>query len=348
MASPQRNKVSVFTETAYGTPQVATGGVAYQTTNDGSPTAITGHIAGDGMYAGQQAMVDENIRTVIKGWNLSFTKYLKTHGDERWLRDAVGTHETATTQAVAAAGGQPATYNKIYKTDDVGPDDSYTVVLDRFAFLTAGGGNLGIATFAGCMDQGWGFSVTEDNAIELTRDLVARSAADTTGTVNTTAAYATATVGSPVDYGWDDSSVKFGDAGAVPTEVIGDLQDFSYTQANNLVLKWDIDGDALMRKPYMANGGITGTINATFNLSDETTTEIWDKFLNGTLVAVQFEATRTPYSFRVYIPSVHLETATRSGTQDDVTQLTVTGNVRWAPTTDAVTVTYATEGNTNT
>lgn len=347
MPSPQFNQVAVFQEATYGTAQTTSGGLAYQMTNDGGPTPIMGNITADGMYSGRQAMPVEQVETLEKAWELSFSLPFRTHGYERIFRDAVGTHETAPSQAVAAAGGQPATYSKVFKTDAIGPDGSYSVVLDRYAFLGAGGGNMQPAVFHGCTPRGFSISLEEDNPVNLTWDLVSRQLTDqAASTTVTTAATPAATVGRPQMFHWANSRIKIGAAGAVPTAVVSDLQSASYTQANNLVLKWDIDGDALMRKPYMAQGGVTGSFDLSLNLSDATMV-FWNQFRAGTVVAVQMEGSLPPYSWSLYAPYVHLSTGSRGASLTDVSSLSLTGDVVWDDAADAVTLTYATEGATN-
>ena len=141
----------------------------------------------DGQYSGRQGPVDETIDQTIKGYDLSFTKSLRTHGDELWFLDAVGVHGAS---PAAVSGSTPQVYTKEFRTDADGPTGSYTIAVDRFT-LQDGTNDLTQSVFAGCMTKSWGVSVSADNPVEVTTDYVARSVVDATGRSSpTTAAYA--------------------------------------------------------------------------------------------------------------------------------------------------------------
>ena len=350
MGSPQRTKVSIFTEATYGVPQVATGGVAYQTDDAGSPSPITAHVLSDGSYAGRQGMLAEDVDTVIKGWDITIAKKLRTHGDERWMLDAVGNHDA--TPTVVSPATTPPTYTKEYMTDDIGPSGSYTIVLDTFTLVDGAANNLTHQTLAGCMPKSWGLSVSADNPIDISIDWIARTLVDSVSTANTTAAYPSASVGKPGAFGWQHAKLKLGASGAssavlsAATEV-NFLTSLSYSQDNHLdVGRHYIKGSTLMEQPYMMSP-VTGSLEFEFQYSDTTDSEIWDKFVEGSLISAQLELERGNYKFILYIPCLHLTSATRSGSVEGATTLSATGDLRWLSGTDLVKVTYVTEGATN-
>ena len=348
MASPMRNKVSMFKETTYGTSQVTSGGRAYQTTSDGSPSPITTPVESDGLYYGRQAPLDEAIHQVLKGYDTSFSKYLKSHGDELWFDSMVGL--TDATPTVVTPSTTPATYTKSYSSDDIGPKDSFTLVLDRFTLNENAASDLTQSVLAGCMAKSWGVSVAVDGAVELTADFVVRQLTDTTGqTSGVTAAYPTATGSRPTTYNWQDCSLAIGPAGTAVGSLtdFGFVRSFSYSQDNRLeVDRYYLSGDALMSKPY-SMGPINGSVELEADYADQTIANVWSRFTASTQVALSFKAVRGDYSWRLYLPSVFLESASVNAGLEGATTLNATGNLRFRPGTKAVQVDYVTETNSN-
>lgn len=352
MASPMRNKVSIGKETTYGTAQVGSGVVAYQTTSDGSPTPITTPVTSDGIYYGRQAPLDEAIFQVLKGFDMSLSKYAKSVGDELWFDAIVG--NTVSTPGTAIAASNPVLRPKTYYTDDIGPTDSYTIVLDRFTLNAAGASDLTRSTLVGCMAKSWGLSVSVDGAVETNADFVVRQLTDATGqSTGLTSAYPTATGKRPHTFNWQDCSLAIGPAGTAVGSLtpFGFVRSFSYSQDNRLeVDRYYLSGDALMSKPY-SMGPITGSVDIEADFSDATNTNVWQRFTASTQVALSFTAAvgaaPNENSLRLYLPSVFLESASVSAGLEGATTLTATGNLRWRPATRAVQVDYTTEGNTN-
>ena len=346
MGSPKLTKVSMFAQSAYLTSNTSTGGVAYQTTNDGDESPINAPVTADGMRSGRQGMLAENAETVIKGYELSFAKALRTHGEERWFRDAVSTHEANPT--VVSPATTPPTYDKVYKTDVVGPDGAYTFVVDRFGFQDGGVSQLYPAVYADCVSKGWSLEVSEGNPVNLTQDFVARTLTDGAASATaTTAAYAAATVGQVRPYAWKDAVLKLGAADSVPSTAVGFLRSFSYTQDNQLdVDRYYIQGNSLMSQPY-SQDDITGTISMEFDYADTIETAIWNRWKADTHIAVQLELTRDPYQVILYIPNVMLGEPSRVASKAGATKLSVSGDAKWNGTDDMVKLTIRTEGATN-
>ena len=353
MSSPLRNKVSVYPETAYGTA-VTSGatGRAYQVTSDGGPTPISSPVSSDGMYSGREGLVDETIEQIIKGYDLSFTKALRTHGDELWFLDSVGEHGTA---VVANPATTPATYTKPFNTTPDGPSGSFTIVLDRFT-LNTGGNDLTQSVFAGCMVKSWGVSVAADGNVELTQDYVARAKADTSGATVNAAAYPAATVGNPQAFTWQNCTLRVADAGTTKANLLAAsavnyLRSFSYTQDNALeVDRYYLGGDSLMDQPYTM-GPTTGSVELEFDYSTALDPLVFDKFEEGEQVSVLFQAARAitagNYFWRLYLPSVFLSTATRAAGLEGATTLSGSGEARWIPGSHLAEVDYGSEGNSN-
>lgn len=345
MASPQLNKVSMFVETTYGTANTSTDGIAYRTADDGGWTPIMENTEISETYSGRQGIPGGDVRTNRKGWEGSFSRALRTHGEERWLRDAVGTHNTVT--AASAPQTTPPTFAKSFTTDAEGPSDSYTIAVDSYT-LDDPSDKMTNIVYAGVMSKGWGLSASEGgDPVMISQDFVARDMSDSESAAATVAAYPAATSGDVASFGWRDLDVKVGAPDSVPTVSADELTSFSYTQENNLQMRWPAPGYPLMKKPFMGQGGSSSSVSLEFNYSSTGDTTFYDRFINGTFLALQLELVRDPYRFTMYLPRVWLVNVTRPFSLEGVTTMPVEGTVLWPTGGTKVAVTYTTEGATN-
>ena len=102
-----------------------------------------------------------------------------------------------------------------------------------------------------------------------------------------------------------------------------------------------------MDQPY-SQDEITGQVSLEFDYADTIKSGIWDRFIGGDNIAVLLEGIRGVYKFKLYIPNLLLGEPTRVAGKSGATKLSVSGEVKWNETDDAVQLTLTTEGATNT
>ena len=346
MSSPMNNQFAVGAETAYGTPNTASGIRAYQSENDGGWSPITGHIRSDGFYAGRQAPLDETVEAVIKGWQATYNLFVRTHGQELLWLNALGTHAAA----VSAAGTTPQVYDKTYSTSADGPSGSLTVIQDRFQHKAAAANNLLRSVYEGTMIKGFTLGLRPDEAWKLGIDMIAQGRPPPTEeTSPLTATYASASSGEVAAFAWKDTQFFVGNAGAVAGSHIGFLRSFDYTHDNHLdENRYYPDGDANMAQPFQM-GTATGTVSLEFDMADSVNTAVTDQFREGNLISLQAKATRTPYEFTLWLPTLFITEATDPAQMEGSTIINASAELRWAPSASvpAARVTLRTEGNSN-
>jgi hypothetical protein len=106
------------------------------------------------------------------------------------------------------------------------------------------------------------------------------------------------------------------------------VQELSFAIANNLRPVMAIGSDVMM-EIAVGKADITGTLNAYF-----TTDRLFDKFLAGTAIALQFSITDGTNTYTILIPKVKFETESipASGQDTDVVE-----NLTWRAIRDSVT-----------
>ena len=79
MASPKRTKVSIFPQSEYLIPNVASSGRAYQVFGDGSWSPIIDHKTSDEQLVDAEAPLSSAITTVTRAWESTYTRAMRTH-----------------------------------------------------------------------------------------------------------------------------------------------------------------------------------------------------------------------------------------------------------------------------
>ena len=354
MASTVSQKVSFFPETTYGTANVSAGGRAYKTKEDGGWTYITEPVVADGFYEGRQAALSEDSEQVIKGYEGSYSKALRTHGEELFFLDAVGVHNAA--PAVVAPATTPPTYTKTYETAADGPEGSYTIVVDRAQERVAAATNYRRDVYAGAMVKSWGLTASVgSDPVMVNADYVAQSKTSTDEASPITSSYAAATVLTPRAFGWQNCEIKVGAEGVVGASIMNYVSSFSYTQDNTLKAdRWYLKGSAEMEQPKHVDA-YKGTIALELHFSDEGETALRDRFEKDQKISIEFTAKResaanqNEYTAVLWLPSVLITNAAPTASLTDLTTLSVAGELKWQPsaTVPAARLTLTTEGTTN-
>ena len=346
MPSPAENKMSMFPQSIWGTPNIAANGRGYMTTDDGGWAPMTGHIQSGGMRSGMQAPLARTIKKVTKGEEGTYNKHLELTGDELWWLDSVGDHGAS---PVASGPPQttPPTFTKTYESVAKGPSGFVTIVQDRFKF---GNPDDFLRTvYDSCMVKSFGLAVSMNNPWTLATSFVSRLATRSDESAPVTAAYAAQTGDEEPPFAWDETQVFVGDAGTLAGSFIGFLHSLKYDQNNNLkVERQYIDGDANMAQPFTM-GTITGSLGLEFDLHESIKTGVIDKFYEGNHISVQAVATRGVYKFILWLPDVFLSNVTEVSSMTDATMVSATGELRYneSNTDPAVRVSMITEGSSN-
>ena len=339
MASPNRSKMSLFPEAVYGQPNTTTGGRGYQITGDGGWRPLTDHKEAAEQYTGAEAPLSDAVATVVRAWEGSYTRFLRTHGEELWWRWAIGDFQPAS----VAAG---SLWSKTYRTHRRGPQGSYTIVQDRFTLGSTPG--LYKSVYRGCKVRSWSLQVTQDQPVQIGADFISqRSAVTSGGSAPALAPYPAATVGKPAAFTWADTRLRIGAAGQRANFQMDFCRFFRYSQDNRLDLsRYYVDGDSNLAEP-VAQDTNTGSLALEFDYAAVVDTNILDRFDDGELISVELSGNRPGgYAYRLWLPTVHLSNVQVEGGVRGAASVSATGGLRWneAASDSAASLTLTTEG----
>ena len=344
MASPQRNKMSLFPESRFGVPVTGSGGSGYQVNSDGTWNPLSLHNEASETYTGAQAPLAGSVDTVIKGYQGTYRRAVRTHGEELWWRGSVG--KAADAAVALDPQTRPETWIKRYTTRPEGPDVSYTIVQDRFSLGSRPG--LYQTVYRGAKIRGWSLNIFVDQPILVSTDFVCPWAVTAGGRAANPAPYPTASRGTPLAFDWTDVSVRIGDEGVRGSSVIGFLRYFRFRQDNKLdVSRYYTDGETNLVEPVAFDVN-TGGVDMEFDYAAVVDTELFDRYEAGELVSVEMTARKGPFQFRLWLPSIHFRNVNVTGQDTKVGTVTATGDLRYNETLsgqDAVLVELISEGS---
>ena len=347
MASPQDNQMAIASETAYGTPNTTTGVRAYGVQGS-SWTKTANIIKTQGQRAGIQAQLARTVRTVIKGYAGSYTRWLNSHAEELWWLDTIGVHNAAPT--VIAPSTTPPTYTKTYSTHKDGPTGSYTIIQDEFKDKGTPPHGVERFVYSGVTATKWGIKTSVENGVEVNTDFVARTRTKTEVTGPLTAVYPSATDGLAQDYHWADTALYIGAAGTVAANPVDLLLSFDYQHDNTMAVSRNyIDGTSNMKQPYQMGAGV-GTLSLSFEYGDDNDSLIDDNFIQDNQISARIVMTRGIYSVVLWIPNLHLDDVPDPVTAvSGASTLSATATTTWdeSPTVPVAQLTIVTEGSTN-
>ena len=343
MASPQRSKCSIYPESSFGQPNTSAGGRGFQVNSDGAWNPMSLHNEAAETYTGAQAPLAGSVDTVIKGYQGTYRRAVRTHGEELWWRGSVGRAKPA--EAVDPQT-RPPTWVKQYVTHPEGPDVSYTIVQDRYALGTRP--SMYQTVYRGAKVRGWSLNIFVDQPVLISTDFVCPWAVTTGGAAVNAAPYPAASRGTPLAFDWTDVSVRIGDEGVRGSNVIGFLRYFRFRQDNKLdVSRYYTDGDVNLVEPVAFDVN-TGGLDMEFDYAAVVDTELFDRYEAGELVSVEMTARKGPFQFRLWLPSIHFRKVNVQGQDIRVGTVTATGDLRYneeLSDQDAVLVEIISEGS---